>query len=229
MHFNEYRESDVRKQFLVGVAALLTMSAMVQAAIPWAVPAGDQGSFTYNDGQSLYGKFGDGTPTDSGFVLSPNLFQASANGSNSPVSTSDTTSVIVHADSIMRSVTATVFGDYTILGTGSIDAAGTLSVKNLDTLAVLSLPLTVSGAPSAVTNSSADGGFFASSTVSFPAGWANFEVQFTTTLTSTAGANGVALIEAKYSDIVIRNKLIPEPTSLAALGLLSVLGLSSRR
>jgi hypothetical protein len=216
----------VKKQIWVGIAAVLALSAAANAAVAWSTPAGNLGSYSYDSGQSVNGKFGDGAASTSGFVLAPNQFVANANGTNTPVTTTDTASVVVHAGNSnvgFVMVTVSFAGDYTILGAGSVDATGSLKVTDLDTLATITTPLVVGGVPvSTVTN--AGGSFTGSATQLIPAipsMGQNLKLEFTGTLTATAGSNGTSLIEIKDADIAVF--MLPEPTSLAALSVAGTL------
>ena len=220
----------IRTNLVVGVFTVLASATLASAAVPWSVPSGSQVLFNYSNGQSVNGKFGDGNEhaNQNGFTFFPSQFVASANGTNTPVTVTDTTSVTINASSVFLSVTASFMGDYTILGGGSATASGLLKATNLDTLAVASAPMVVAGVP-VIVNNSAQGGVFGTQTVNLPGGWLNFKLEFTSTITATASSNGVALIENKGADLVIRQKLIPEPTGLAAFGLLGALVRRSRK
>jgi hypothetical protein len=219
-------------QYWLGVAAVLALSAAAQAAIAWSVPAGNVGSYTYDSGQTVNGKFGDGAASMSGFVLSPNQFVAAASGTNTPVTTTDTASVNIHAASpavgfVM--VTANFAGDFSILGEGSVDATGSLTVTDLDTLAMVTVPLAIGGVPVSTT-SNAGGSFNGTATAMIPpipSMGTNLKLDFAATLTATAGGNGISLIEIKDADIGVF--MVPEPASLAALSLAGVWFRRSRR
>ncbi len=220
----------MRKQLLLGAVAIVACAQFASAVVPWVPPSGTQGTFTYTTGQNSVGKFGSGIPNSdaNGFDFFPSQFVASANGTSTPVTVSDVASVIIHGNGTpVLSITATFIGDYTIFGAGSVSASGLIKAFNLDTSAVAQLPLLVSGVPVSTTTS-AQGGVFASATVNLPGGWENFRLEFTASLTATAGPNGTSLIQNKDSELIVRNKLIPEPT-LAAIGLLGTMVRRSRR
>lgn len=211
----------MKKQAFLSGAFILLTAAATNAAVTWSVPSGSTPTFDYTDGQSHWGRFGDGVPSAYGFTFTPGQFVASANGTNSPVSTSDTTSVVIHSPGPMFSATASFFGDYSILGIGSADAIGALTATNLDTQEVVSTPLAVSGVPVAIAN--AAGGFYGSSTVDMMDGWTNFKLELNATVVVTAGLNGVAIIQGKSGEIVVRGKFLPEPASLSLLAGVSTL------
>lgn len=218
------RERTVKKQLLGALTTVLFVSVAAQAAVPWSTPAGNLGSYTYDGGQSVNGKFGNATASTSGFVLSPTQFVASASGTNTPVTVTDTASVNVHGTNVgFVMVTMSFSGDYSILGTGSVDASGSLKITDLDTLASITTPLTMGGVPVS-TVSNAGGSFTGSATQlipPIPSLGQNLKLEFTGTLTATAGSNGISLIEIKDAEIGVF--MLPEPASLAGLGGLATL------
>lgn len=208
------------------MAAVLALSAAANAAIAWSTPAGNQADFTYDSGQTTNGRFGNGTANATGFVLAPTQFVAGANQLNTPVSTSDTASVVVHTAAPIATVSASFLGDYSILGEGSVTAVGTLTLTNLDTTLFSGNALTVTGVPISTTTD-ASGAFSGSVNVALPAGWTNVRIELGAALQATAGTNGTSLIEIKDADINLT--LVPEPTSLAALSLVGAMLRRSRR
>lgn len=225
----------MKKQTWVGLAAILTLSAAASAAVPWTVPAGAFPTYTYDGGQTDNGKLGSATATEGHFVLSPNHFVAGATGATPNVSVTDTATVNVHVVNPLAKITGvevTLLGDYSILGTGSVNAFGTLTITDLNTSSSVTSPLIATGVPVSTTTS-ADGGFSlfrfelpASILPTSPV--KNLKLDFTATLNATAGSNGVSLIEAKDAEIKIWTA-VPEPTALFSVSLAGLMLKRSRK
>lgn len=217
----------MNKQLLVGAAALLACAAAANAAIAWSSPSGSQAAFIYNSGQSDAGLFGDGVSDADGFILAPANFVASANQANSPVNTTDTVSVVVQTGGPLIGVEVNTLGDYSIFGTGSVDATGTLKITDLDTSAVHTLPVSFGGVPTSTTTDAA-GAFSGLSVVPIAPSAVNAKIELLVNLNATAGSNSTSLIQLK--DVDIKLVILPEPTSLAAIGLAcTLLGRRARR
>src|SRR5947207_1808607 len=121
-------------QILPALLLAALMAATVRAApIPWTTPSGSTPDFDYSGGQSDNGLFGDPVINGSQFLFFPHNFIAtSSNGV--AVTTSDRLefTIVMHANKKVNGISVSELGDYSILGTGTVSAAGELLLTNLN-------------------------------------------------------------------------------------------------
>lgn len=211
------------------LACLVTTLAIASAANagPWAIPAGSQTHFDYNNGQTTNDKLGTGNATGSGFFFTPTNFVASG----TPLDTqSDTISVILNAkpNQMFTSISSNILGDFSLFGVAMADATGSLKVTNLDTASVLTSPLTFNNLP-AFTQGSLDGGWDGAAALALPAGWRNIKVELDTTLHADGTDGGVALIQAKDGDIGVQTAEVPLPAAALVAPVLGYIGWRAKK
>jgi hypothetical protein len=212
----------IRSLALASVA-VVSMSSVALAG-PWSFPSGSQPTFDFNSGQNITGSMGDGVSLPNGFAFFPSLSSTSSNinfGSDA-----DTTSVVVNAKPGLRvkRVTASLSGDYAVLGEGLADASAQLRVTNLDTLASLAQNLTFTGIPA---TSGADV-FSGTGLVNLPAGWTNVKIELDSLVNSYAG-NGTATIDAKNANIGVETAVVPLPAAVFAAPIAGLIAYRARR
>ncbi|MFT3788184.1 MAG: PEP-CTERM sorting domain-containing protein [Tepidisphaeraceae bacterium] len=131
---------------LLATAALAagfgTFTSISFASIPWAQPNGSSPGnvFTYANGGSDAGLFGDPVVSDGGFTFFPsNFFAESSNGV--AATKRDRMFVTINlpqnapAGSRLLGIQVSELGDYSILGTGSVKVSGLLTATILGTTA----------------------------------------------------------------------------------------------
>ena len=216
----------MRHALIAVTAVLAAASASFGAA--WTPPAGSTSTFSYANGEDTNGRFGNALVDSSGFSFGPSTFLASrANGGVETVGDTASVEVTAAPGRTITSISATISGDFTILGTGSVDSGGILRVTNLDTMALLTVPLIFTGTP-ASTVTSTQGVFSGTVTIPLPSGTTRTSIQLGGSLTSTAFLNSSSLIQIKDAEILIATS-VPEPTSALALAGVVLFARRSRR
>jgi hypothetical protein len=218
----------LKKLALIAVAATLMGSSAQAAPTSWDMPAGDNGAYTYSQGQTANNKFESGTAFSGGFFFAPSDFKAQA--SNGHDEASDTLSVILNAkpNNSFTRISSNLLGDYTILGSGAVNATGALRVTNLDTAMTLTSPLSFGGTVPVATLSSADGIFQGGNALELPAGWTNIRVELDGMLTADA-LNGSSLIQMKDAEIAVATAEIPLPAAAFVAPLAAFFGWRAKK
>lgn len=106
--------------------------AVAASPVPWNSPAGSTTFFDYSNGQYANGYFTDPLVLDTGFVFFTSNFVASSQNGNSDSKT-DTISfdVTVKNNQAVTGIVINELGDYSILGTGTVNIGGSLQITNL--------------------------------------------------------------------------------------------------
>ncbi|MFQ5422780.1 MAG: PEP-CTERM sorting domain-containing protein [Phycisphaerae bacterium] len=215
----------------VAVAAVL-VGATVASATPWTVPAGVAQDFDYSGGGDLNGLYGD--PLVAGnsiFFPSTSLslnVQGGAGGASANVNDTVSFDMQVHTGFQLSFVTITAFGQYNLTGVGSqsnvttdyqvVENAGLQRTFSVGlTTTPVSFPLTVTPGSGDLAGSW-DG--LAEADISFvlPSADSNLHVSLATALDALAAAGGTADINATFQSIQFQFFFVPEPASLAMLG-----------
>lgn len=118
---------------IAAVAGVLALAGAAQAQIPWANPNGVGPFFTWANGQNATGLFGSPTLVGDTFIFFPANFAAvSENGV--PDTKTDTMKVDIYVQAGYKfdGIRISEYGDYSILGTGQVDAAASLTLVDID-------------------------------------------------------------------------------------------------
>ena len=208
---------------IVFVTVILCALSAASANIFWNNPDGTADYFDWTNGQSLYGLFGDPMLVGGNtFVFFPSNFRAeSSDAQSSTVSDRLEFELIAHQGFGFHGISITEYGDYGILGHGSVNASGMLSAKNLDTAEVLSETLsTTPSMPARMGQGEWEGW----SQVSIgPAGWTRIKITLENDLFAIAGYGATAFIEKKVLGSAVAIQIIPEPATAAILTIGSLL------
>jgi hypothetical protein len=240
----------LRHATLAGLAALMATTG-AHAAL-WTNSSGSTAHFTWANGQSDNGLFGNPTVEPTGFTFSPNNFVASsAFGSGANAIKSDRLEVTVTATPAsggIRGVNFGELGDYTIFNGGGVNAHAYVLVQILDNdwtgTSNYSSVLTSTTPTMPVfghTGQVVQGEWTGQAGVTFDGKTAqSIKIILNNVLQAISGPNGTALIQKKLVDdpdgpgpgieIVGANLVYaPEPASLAAIGGAVLLVLVRRR
>jgi uncharacterized protein (TIGR03382 family) len=205
---------------VVAAFAGLAVASQAMAFIPWVNANGSASYFSWQNGGSDTGLFG--SPTLVGgdtFVFFPSNFRAeSINGVAGSAYDRLEFEVIAHAGFSFTDIRVTEFGDYGIVGTGSVTAAGTLFVTNLDTAQIEMNDLVTTPA-SPIT--SGFGNWQGNALVDVASQNATrLRIVLNNNLVAITAADGsVAFIEKKVFGSAVGIQIIPSPGSLGLMGL----------
>jgi len=203
--------------FLVSTAPL---SDDASALMYWSNKDGSTADFMWLNGGSENGLFGDPVVIGNTLWFFPEHFSAeSSNGT--PAFAYDKLEVefIGLGGNAITGFKITEVGDYQILGTGSVSVGGTMFITNLgtgggvaqdDLATVPAMPIStttyVSGSWSAVAEVS-------------DLLWGHVKLTLDDDLMAITGAGSLAKIQKKVGEVAIGITIIPEPATLAILGL----------
>lgn len=219
-------------------AAAMALAPAAQAGV-WGVPSGSAQDFSYSNGQDINGLFGD--PFIAGnqmFFLGTN-FQANATAGTSD-SVSDTVSfdIDINPGLVLSYVTVTAFGSYSVTGDGSsVSVSADLSIDELGGMSrswngsLLTDPVAFPVVSSGPSLTGAWSGV-ADVDVSFliPQAHDLLHIEMENVLSALAVAGtGAAEINEQFQDIKFDFVFIPEPATLALLGLGGLVLLRRRR
>jgi len=218
---------------LSALLASLCLAGMIStsvhaAAIPWSNPSGSAPAFTWAGGSNDTNLFGSPTVVGNSFLFFPANFKATSNN-GTPASAADRLEVDIHAKPgfNLTAINVTELGDYGILGTGQVQAFGSLDTRDLDTAAQQSDVLhTTPAFPVAVGN----GKWSGFETITYVGNTVkNIHLVLTNNLQAiTAPATGSQSTIEK-TDVGIRiDVFVPEPASMGLLALVAPLMLRRR-
>lgn len=233
------------RRLMIAAAATLLASAIANAApTSWTPASGDAGTFSYSNGQSLNGNFGNGTAiSGTGFFTSPTGLIASASSSFDSMlpanaSASDTLSVILNAKPMTQfgSISTTILGDYAHDGFSMVGASGELRVYNLDNLSASPqvMDLSFTGLPTSPILGQSNGAFAGTAALALPNGWTNIRVELDGAVTADALFGASSTIQAKDVSIDVataplRTSEIPLPAAAFAAPALGAVAFKLRR
>lgn len=206
-------------KFIVAVIVLFVFSA-AQAAVFWSEPNGSTDYFDWQNGQSLYGLFGDPILVGGNtLAFSPSIFRAeSLDRETNSVSDRLEFELIAHSGFSFQNISITEYGSYGISGSGLVQVSGALSVENLDTTDTLnsSLITDLPERPPADPN----GQWQAWTQLDIvPAGWTHIKITLENNLFAISGSGSSAWIEKNVLGNAIAVQLIPEPATVAMLSI----------
>lgn len=220
---------------LTSLAALGVAASSALAQVPWSNANGVGPFFTWMNGQSDLGRFGDPTLVGSTFNFFPTNFIAqSINGA--PDALTDRLQVRLKANAGNRftQIKITEFGSWSILGIGSVNDSGTMLLQDMITPrppAINNL-LTTPVMPISTPNSSGNwsGTTMIDLTSILGPDWTDLTLIFTNTLQANSSAGSSATIHKKIvsgPSIVI--EVFPTPGSLGVLALGGAVAMRRRR
>lgn len=201
-------------------AAVLVLVGSAQAFVPWTTPSGSADWFTWSDGGSDNGLFGDPTLVSGDtFVFTPNGFRAEATGGSQEI-VADRLEVDLLADDGFQftKIRVVELGDYAVSNpgaTGEAVATANLFLSN-------NLQFDFRDNSDNVSFTSGNGNWQLEVEIDLSAGepWTDLELVLNNNLIAVAGPDGATFIEKKLSGSVIVVEIIPEPATLSLLGLL---------
>ena len=216
---------------VLAMALTFVLSAAAHA-VPWSNPNGTvPGVFSWSNGGSDNGLFGDPTIVGSSFVFSPNNFVATAsNGSASTVSDRLFFTLDIAPGFQFGGITISEFGDYSILGGGAVAATGALFVTDLNSGSTQSSLLSTNPVFPVSTNTFANGLWSGVASVTMPNGVTRVTVVLNNVLQATSQAGGTSLIEKKGAGAGIQIDIfVPEPATAGLFGGVAAMLLTRRR
>jgi hypothetical protein len=220
---------------IVCLCAALTVAALVSPAFaaPWAVPSGEGGSFYYENGFTDDMYFGEPVVIGNTFVYPFTNFHV--NVSNGASDTQDDVTgfdIITKPGLNFATMSVTAFGSYALNGDGSsVDLDAGIDLKELGGFnrhwngpmgTAPTFPLT-SGAGSWTGDALIDVTFV------FPTPHDTLHVELDTLIEGIAGASGSAELNVQFESLEVSFTLIPEPASLALMGMGGLMLLRRRR
>ncbi|MCD4830797.1 MAG: PEP-CTERM sorting domain-containing protein [Anaerohalosphaeraceae bacterium] len=204
---------------VVLLTVVLMFTSICGANVIWSNPAGSAGLFDWSNGSGTGGLYAD--PTLIGgdtLTFFPSQFRAeSVNASPDSISDGIEFELSAHTGYSFRDISITLQGDYGLLGPGLLDISGILQIQNLDTLEVISGTL----ASDPVMPIDSGMGSWMGTIYAETGGidWTNIKVMFNSTLYASSFPGSVAFIEEKVLGSAIEMQIVPEPATLAFLGL----------
>jgi hypothetical protein len=218
----------------VACVGVLASSAIAAPLIPWTTPNGAADDFTYTNGGSDTGLFGQPTIIGNSFFFFPAAFRAEATNGGSQI-VSDRIDVTIQANPGFN-VTGVIIqelGDYQMTGTGTVSCSGSLRLTNLNVPfppQIRTDPLSVNpGSPINGTNQAGQWGADASVDLSGETiNWSRFTLILSNTLSATATSGSTASIDKLFAGGGVVMTVVPEPASCALL-VLGAAGVLARR
>ncbi len=220
----------MKKTIFLVAAIVLFLFASAQAAVVWSEPNGSTAYFDWANGQSLNGLFGDPVPVDSStFVFFPSMFRAeSFDRQTDSISDILEFELIAHSGYSFQSISIVEYGDYGILGNGLVKVSGTLSVENLDTEDTVNNDL-INDLPERFP-ADAFGLWQAWAGIDIAeADWTHLRIKLENNLFVVSGSDSASWIEKKVLGNAIAVRIIPEPATIATLGIGTTLTLLKSR
>ncbi|QOJ00797.1 MAG: hypothetical protein HRU70_09945 [Phycisphaeraceae bacterium] len=214
------------------VFCLLAVAGVTSAAsafVPWNNPNGTGTGFDWSNGGSDNGLFG--SPVLVGgdtFVFFPSGFRAQSTAGSGASIVGDRLEfeLEAHANFQFTQIRVTEYGDYGVIGTGSVQAGGTLFATNLDTAQVVQNDLlTTPGSP--ITSGIGNWSGTAEVDVT-PQSARRLRIVLNNNLFAFS-LDGVAWIEKKVFGSAVGIQIIPAPGSAVVLGMLGLTALRRRR
>lgn len=209
----------------LSAALVAACAASAFAQVPWVNDSGSNTNFSWSNGGSDNGLFGDPLVTPSGFLFTPANFNAEANdidGSNDATSDRLFVDITPDAGFAVTGVRITELGNYNLTGEGSsVEASADLTVSSLSGPA-----FSVSDAmdtnplfPLVHTGNDLNGSWNGLAEVTIPLSSSSFRIEVTNGLLAFSSDGGTAFISKIVVGGSFAVQLIPAPGALAGLGL----------
>lgn len=218
---------------LAGLAAFAASAGSALAFVPWDQPNGAGSNFTWANGGSREGRFGNPVLVNGNtFVFFPSNFRAqSVNGAANVVGDRLEFDLFANAGFLISGIRISEFGDYGIVGDGGqVSASGGLFVTNLNTGATVDDEIVTT--PGSPIQGEGFGNWNGTAGVDLTGqnpGWTRIHVVVDNDLVAISGAGGVAFIEKKVFGSGVSITIVPTPGSMALLAAGSVLAFRRRR
>lgn len=201
------------------VLLLIAFVCTAGAGIVWSNPSGSAGLFDWYSGSSTLGLYGNPVliGNDTLTFFPSGLRAQSLGGTSDTTSDSFTVSLSAHSGFSFDSISIAVNGDYGILGSGEVSPAGSIQIRNLDTLEVVNASFV---ADSAVPIESGTGSWSGTINAAIPdADWTNIMLTLDSSLFASGSPSTAAYIEEKVLGSTVAMRVIPEPVTAVILGL----------
>jgi hypothetical protein len=206
-----------KRSWRLAVLAICAVS-VAQASVDWSNPSGSTTYFDWSNGHNETGLFGSPIViSDNTFLFFPSLFRAEAsNGATNTKTDTLTFDLQVKDNFCLSGIKVTEYGDYGVLGqNSSVSASGELKLESLVnssslTTAIIMNPTFPVYSGAAMWSGQAQlTGTFCNSV----------RISVSNELVAISSANTTTYIEKKYLGSAIEITFIPEPATLAILGL----------
>lgn len=210
--------------------AVTAIAGSAQAFDPWSNPSGTASFFDWSNGGSDTGLFG--SPVLVGgdtFVFFPSNFRAESIGGGSNIAYDRLQfEVEAHAGFSFSDIRITEYGDYGIIGSGSVEAGGTLFVTDISGGGGTLTDNLLSSPGSPIT--SGIGNWSGTAAVD-TSGWGSTHMRVTmnNNLIAISIGNSVVWIQKKVQGSAVGVQIIPTPGSLALIGLGGLAAVRRRR
>lgn len=213
------------KSIIIAAGTLVCASGAVHAQVPWVPPGGSGSFFTYTNGSSDNGLFGNPTLVGDQFQFTPvNFFASSNNGVSQSVP--DRIQVDLQANSGQRftMIKITEFGTYGLTGIGSVNAFGSLNLIDLVNVRAPAIAPLQTNPAMPINTPNANGLWNGSVTIDLTQilgpDWTKLRLVFSNTLQATSAPGSSSLITKKVvGGPSIFVDVFPTPGSAAVLGL----------
>ncbi len=227
------------KTLLVGAALGVLVSAGAPASaafVPWTVDNGSAAGFSFANGGSEDGLFGDPFIFGNTFFFTPAGFQAQAtNGASDSISSTLSVDLMADGGFQFSQVRIDVFGEYFIdengdePNTGSVDATGMIDIDDLNSTDMFSSPLVTNPLFPVSGDTAGSINWMGSITLNLGAGLTDVHLEWTQGLLAVASANGSSNISFTVGQQQIAVTIIPAPGAAMLLGLGSLAAVRRRR
>lgn len=239
----------LNKRFLASLAVCMAVALSLTSSAfagPWANPSGNGidfgGNFNYSNGGDLNGQYGEPF-----FFGNSVFFTAPSFSVNDPIpgdavpdTTGDTVTfdMSVHPGYELDFVTITAFGEYGVTGAGStVTASASWSLLELGGMNrnfngnLATTPVSFPYSTTNTANDNRDWSGVGATDISFvlPSPHNVLRLSLTAAVEALAAAQGSAAINMNFQDIQFEFFFIPEPGTLALLGMAGLVALSRRR
>ena len=209
----------MKKAKIFALVIILSALSTTQANILCGEPNGTADLFDWQDGQSLYGLFGDPTPIGGNtLAFFPSGFRAeSIDDSADSVYDLLEFELTAHSGFSFQNITITEYGDYGVFDTGGVQVFGSLTVTNLDTMESLTA-ITNSDLSTPETDATLPWQAWTQLDIG-ASDWTHIKIAFENHLYAASDDGSIAFIEKKVVGNAITLQTIPEPATITILSI----------